>query len=110
MTRLPAASDWRIPVPVAGKIRELAPPDGPCGLGVPVRLRPVDFVHLPHFDTIAHEARRASGPANAIVQRIDAWFAQLVEQMRRRDALVLVTADHGFVDSFTGPARCRLVW
>jgi len=56
------------------------------------------FVYLPHFDTVSHEAGCASEKARAVVRRLDAWFAQLVERMRARDALVLATADHGFVD------------
>lgn len=56
------------------------------------------FVYLPHFDTMSHEAGCASEKARAVVHRLDAWFAQLVERMRARDALVLATADHGFVD------------
>lgn len=56
------------------------------------------FVYLPHFDTISHEAGCASGKAAAVVRRLDGWFARLVERMRAHDALVLATADHGFVD------------
>lgn len=56
------------------------------------------FVYLPHFDTVSHEAGCASEKARAVVHRLDGWFAQLVERMRARDALVLATADHGFVD------------
>jgi len=56
------------------------------------------FVYLPHFDTVSHEAGCASEKARAVVRRIDAWFAQLVERVRARAALVLATADHGFVD------------
>ncbi len=56
------------------------------------------FVYLPHFDTVSHEAGCASEKAREVVRRLDAWFAQLVERMRTRDALVLASADHGFVD------------
>ncbi|MCD6681042.1 MAG: alkaline phosphatase family protein [Burkholderiaceae bacterium] len=56
------------------------------------------FVYLPHFDTVSHEAGCASQKAGAVVRRLDAWFAQLVERMRAREAIVLATADHGFVD------------
>lgn len=56
------------------------------------------FVYLPHFDTVSHEAGCASDAAAAVVRRLDGWFARLVERMRDRDALVLATADHGFVD------------
>ncbi len=56
------------------------------------------FVYLPHFDTVSHEAGWQSEKAAAVVRRLDAWFARLVERLRGRDALVLATADHGFVD------------
>lgn len=56
------------------------------------------FVYLPHFDTVSHQAGCASDQAHAVVQRLDAWFGQLVERMRRREVLVLATADHGFID------------
>ncbi len=56
------------------------------------------FVYLPHFDTVSHEAGCASDKAARVVRRLDAFFARLVEQMRSRDALVLATADHGFID------------
>lgn len=56
------------------------------------------FVYLPHLDTVNHEAGWASDEAAAVAHRLDAWFARLVERMRGRDALVLATADHGFVD------------
>lgn len=58
----------------------------------------VAFVYLPHFDTVSHESGCASEKARAVVHRLDAWFAQLVERVRGRDALVLATADHGFID------------
>ncbi len=56
------------------------------------------FVYLPHFDTVSHEAGCASEKARAVVRRLDAWLAQLVERTSSREALVLATADHGFVD------------
>ncbi|HEY0879012.1 MAG TPA: alkaline phosphatase family protein [Zeimonas sp.] len=56
------------------------------------------FVYLPHVDTVSHEAGWASEKAASVVRRLDTWFAQLVERMRGHDALVLATADHGFVD------------
>ncbi|MBV6417141.1 MAG: hypothetical protein CMLOHMNK_01779 [Steroidobacteraceae bacterium] len=56
------------------------------------------FVYLPHFDTVSHEAGFASERAGAVVCRLDAWFGQLVERLSARDALVMATADHGFID------------
>lgn len=56
------------------------------------------FVYLPHFDTVSHQSGCASDQAHTVVHRLDAWFRQLVERLRRRQVLVLVTADHGFID------------
>lgn len=56
------------------------------------------FVYLPHFDATSHEAGWQSEAAGAVVGQFDRWFAMLVERLRGVDALVLATADHGFLD------------
>lgn len=56
------------------------------------------FVYLPQFDSTSHEAGWQSDAAAQVVRDFDLWFAALVERLRDVDALVLGTADHGFVD------------
>lgn len=56
------------------------------------------FVYLPQFDAASHEAGWQSDAAAQVLGDFDRWFAALVERLRDVDALVLATADHGFVD------------
>lgn len=56
------------------------------------------FVYLPHFDTVSHESGWQSEEASNVALRLDRWFAALVERLQALDALVLASADHGFVD------------
>ncbi|HLS55810.1 MAG TPA: alkaline phosphatase family protein [Zeimonas sp.] len=56
------------------------------------------FVYLPQFDSTSHEAGWQSEAAAAVVGDFDRWFGALIERLRDVDALVLATADHGFVD------------
>ncbi len=62
----------------------------PEGVGV--------FVYLPQFDAISHHAGWQSDAAAAVVGEFDRWFAALVARSAVFDALVLASADHGFVD------------
>lgn len=56
------------------------------------------FVYLPHFDSVSHERGCESDAAAAVVGRLDRWFGELVERLARHDALLLASADHGFID------------
>ncbi len=56
------------------------------------------FVYLPQFDATSHEAGWQSDAAAQVARDFDAWFAALVDRLRDLDALVVATADHGFVD------------
>ncbi|MGE0799371.1 MAG: alkaline phosphatase family protein [Lautropia sp.] len=56
------------------------------------------FVYLPHFDAASHEFGWRSERAERTVLRFDRWFARLIDALRDCDALVLATADHGFID------------
>lgn len=56
------------------------------------------FVYLPQFDAVSHGAGWQSDAAGEVVRDFDRWFAALLERLRTFDALVLATADHGFVD------------
>ncbi len=56
------------------------------------------FVYMPHFDATSHEAGWQSEAAATVVGEFDRWFGGLLDRLRDVDALVLATADHGFVD------------
>lgn len=56
------------------------------------------YAYWPEFDSTAHEHGVGSEEAAQQFGKIDAAFAQMVEQLRGSDTVVLVTADHGFVD------------
>ena len=56
------------------------------------------FVYLPQFDAVSHEAGWQSDAAAAVVRDFDRWFAGLLDRLRAFDALVVASADHGFVD------------
>lgn len=60
------------------------------------------FVYLPQFDAASHEAGWQSDEASEVVRAFDCWFAALIERLGSLDALVLATADHGFVDVAAG--------
>ncbi len=62
---------------------------------------PRSFVHAywPQLDSLAHEHGVHSAPVAEAFAALDAAFAQLVEVARSNDSLVIVTADHGFIDT-----------
>ncbi len=59
------------------------------------------FVHAyyPVFDALSHLYGCRSAAAIDRFWRIDALFAQLCERLRGSGATIVVTADHGFIDS-----------
>jgi predicted AlkP superfamily pyrophosphatase or phosphodiesterase len=59
------------------------------------------YVHAywPQLDSLAHEHGIHSGPVAEAFAALDAAFAQLVDVARSNDSLVIVTADHGFIDT-----------
>jgi hypothetical protein len=59
------------------------------------------FVHAyyPRFDAISHAYGCRSPRAIACFRKIDATYARLCERLRGRGVRILVTADHGFIDS-----------
>jgi Type I phosphodiesterase / nucleotide pyrophosphatase len=63
------------------------------------------YAYVDRFDQVAHEFGVASDKANAIVRRLDRWFERLSAELSARGALLVVTADHGFIDA---PASLRL--
>ena len=62
---------------------------------------PRSYVHAywPQLDSLAHEHGIHSEPVAAAFAALDAAFAQLVDVARSSDSLVIVTADHGFIDT-----------
>lgn len=57
------------------------------------------YAYYPELDTVAHRHGIASAQAAARLAAIDAAFADLVKRLRGTDSVVIVTADHGFVDT-----------
>lgn len=56
------------------------------------------WVYLPHFDSISHACGWQSDEALAIGRGLDLLFETLAVRLRASGALLLATADHGFVD------------
>lgn len=59
--------------------------------------------YYPTLDSLAHEYGIASAEVAKCFAILDAGFGQLLQDLRGSDTLVLVTADHGFID--TTPAQ-----
>lgn len=59
------------------------------------------YVHAywPQLDSLAHEYGVGSDEVAEAYRALDAMFAQLVDLAAAHDSLILVTADHGFVDT-----------
>ena len=59
------------------------------------------YVHAywPQIDSLAHEYGVASDEVAAAYRALDAAYAALAELAAAHDSVVLVTADHGFVDT-----------
>ena len=62
---------------------------------------PRSYVHAywPQLDSLAHEHGIHSGSVAEAFAALDAAFAQLVDVARSNNGLVIVTADHGFIDT-----------
>lgn len=56
------------------------------------------FAYVDAFDQTAHAFGMASDRAQAVVRRLDRWFERLAAELAARGALLVVTADHGFID------------
>ena len=57
------------------------------------------YAYWPEFDQLAHRYGVASAEVRAHFDALDAAFGQLLERLAGSDTLVVLTADHGFVDS-----------
>ncbi|MET0065397.1 MAG: alkaline phosphatase family protein [Candidatus Thiodiazotropha sp.] len=60
------------------------------------------FAYWPELDAIGHREGIASEQAVEHLLELDRVFAELSEAARTRDALLLVTADHGQIDTRSG--------
>jgi hypothetical protein len=62
---------------------------------------PRSYVHAywPQIDSLAHEYGIHSAPVAEAFAALDAAFEKLVDIARSNDSLVIVTADHGFIDT-----------
>lgn len=57
------------------------------------------YAYWPEFDTQSHRHGVASDAARIEFERVDNAFAALLEQLAGTETAVVVTADHGFMDS-----------
>lgn len=57
------------------------------------------YAYWPQLDSLAHEYGIGSAQVAAAFAALDAAFAQLLEAARGTDSVIVVTADHGFVDT-----------
>lgn len=56
------------------------------------------WAYLPHFDSTSHERGWQSDAAADVARRFDQLFERLAGRLAASGALLLATADHGFVD------------
>jgi Type I phosphodiesterase / nucleotide pyrophosphatase len=61
--------------------------------------RKLVYAYWPEFDALAHQHGVASEPVRAHYRTLDALFGELLARLAGSDTLLVVTADHGFVDS-----------
>ena len=61
--------------------------------------RKLVYAYWPQFDALAHRHGVASAEVGAHFAQLDAMFGELLARLRGTDTLVLLTADHGFIDS-----------
>ena len=57
------------------------------------------YAYFPDFDSLSHHYGTGSRQALQVLAQFDALFARLVDRMRGSRSWLLVTADHGFIDS-----------
>lgn len=57
------------------------------------------YAYWPQFDSLAHQYGVASRQLAAHFDKLDKGFAQLQQQLAGSDTLLLLTADHGFIDT-----------
>jgi len=57
------------------------------------------YAYWPAFDTLAHRYGVASAQVRAHFAALDAAFGELLSRLAGSDTLLVLTADHGFIDS-----------
>ena len=57
------------------------------------------YAYWPQFDALAHQYGVASAEVRAHFAQLDAMFGELLARLSGTDTLVVLTADHGFMDS-----------
>lgn len=57
------------------------------------------YAYWPELDTLGHRQGMESDPAVAHLEEIDGYVGELLDGIVRRDVCLIVTADHGFVDT-----------
>jgi len=57
------------------------------------------YAYYADFDSVAHDYGVNSRRANQVLRRFDAAFSAFLTQVTGLNATVIVTADHGFIDS-----------
>src|SRR5258706_16112417 len=60
--------------------------------------RKLVYAYWPEFDTLAHRHGVASPEVRAHFERLDATFGELLARLGGSDTIVVLTADHGFID------------
>jgi len=61
--------------------------------------RKLVYAYWPEFDALAHRHGVASAEVRAHFALLDAVFGELLARLAGTDTLVVLTADHGFIDS-----------
>jgi hypothetical protein len=56
------------------------------------------YAYWPEFDALSHQHGVASAQTQAHFQALDAAFGELLARLAGTDTLVVLTADHGFID------------
>lgn len=61
--------------------------------------RKLVYVYWPKFDALAHQHGVAGAETGAHFAQLDAMFGELLARLAGTDTIVILTADHGFIDS-----------
>jgi len=60
--------------------------------------RKLVYAYWPEFDTLAHRYGVASANVRAHFVQLDAMFGELLARLGATDTIIVLTADHGFID------------
>jgi len=66
------------------------------------RERSFTYAYWPDFDSLAHQFGVGSPQVQAHFLQLDRLFSDLLSDLRGSDSVLLVTADHGFIDTSPG--------